>query len=70
MNKDLRDLFSLSSLFLKETLGDVGLSRGYRNEIIVQSDGLMQPLPRLIERIDTVPNTQAISADLLHSSVC
>lgn len=53
-----------------ETFGNVGLVSGYGDQVVVQRDGLMQPLPGLVQGVDAVPNTQTISAVLLHSSVC
>lgn len=53
-----------------ETLGDVGLARGDGDQVVVQGDGLVQPLPRLVQGVDAVPDTQTISTVLLHSSVC
>lgn len=55
---------------LMETLGDVGLARGDGDQVVVQGDGLVQPLPRLVQGVDAVPDTQTISTVLLHSSVC
>lgn len=53
-----------------EMLRDVGLARGDGNQVVVQGDSLMQPLPGLVQGVDAVPDTQTISAVLLHSSVC
>lgn len=58
------------TLLLTETSRDVGLSRGDGNQVVVQGDSLMQPLPGLIQGVDAVPDTQTISTVLLHSSVC
>lgn len=49
---------------------DVGLTRRNGNQVIVKGDGLVQPLPRLIQTVDAVSDTQTISTILLHSSVC
>jgi hypothetical protein len=38
------------------------------DEVLVQGDGLVQPLPRLVQGIDPVSDTQTVSAVLLHSS--
>lgn len=57
-------------LLLRKTLREVGLARGYGDQVVVQGNGLMQPLPGLVQGINAVPNTQTISAVLLHSSVC
>lgn len=55
---------------LRETHGDVGLARGYGDQVVVQGDGLVQPLPGLVQGVNAVPDTQTISTVLLHSSVC
>lgn len=55
---------------MRETLENVGLVRCDRDEVVVQSDSLVQPLPRLVQGINAVPDTQTISTVLLHSSVC
>lgn len=48
----------------------IRLAGGDGDEVIVQGDGLVQPLPRLIQGVDAVSDTQTVSAVLLHSSVC
>lgn len=36
---------------------DVGLTGGYGDEVIVECDRLVQPLPRLVQGVDTVSDT-------------
>lgn len=56
---------------LRKTLGKhVGLTCGDGDQVVVQGDGLVQPLPGLVQGVDAVSNTQTISAIFLHSSVC
>lgn len=44
---------------------DISISRWHRNQIFVQCNCLMQPLPRLMQTIRAVPNTQTIFTTLL-----
>ena len=47
----------------------IRLAGGDGDEVLVQGDGLVQPLPRLVQAVDAVSDTQTVSAVLLHSSV-
>lgn len=47
----------------------IRLAGGDGDEVLVQGDGLVQPLPGLMQAVDPVSDTQTISAILLHSSV-
>lgn len=58
---------SVGVLMTRVTL-KIRLTGGDGDEVLVQGDGLVQPLPRLIQGVDAVSDTQTISAVFLHSS--
>lgn len=37
------------------------VSCAHRNQVLVQSDGLVEPLPGLVQRVDAVSNTYTIA---------
>lgn len=41
--------------------GDVCVGRAHRDQILVQGDGLMQPLPGLVQGVDAVSNTNTVA---------
>lgn len=47
----------------------IGLARGDGDEVVVEGNCLMQPLPGLVQGIDAVSDTQTVATVLLHSSV-
>lgn len=46
----------------------VSISRGEGDEVLVQSDGLVQPLPRLVQAVNSITNPQTVSTVTWHSS--
>lgn len=41
--------------------GNVCVGRAHRDQILVQSDGLVQPLPGLVQGVDAVSNTNTVA---------
>jgi hypothetical protein len=46
------------------------MGRCQGDEVLVEGDGLMQPLPGLVQGIQTDPKTKTIFSSTQHSSLC
>lgn len=58
--------FLLFELVLAAT--GVGVRRREGDQVLVEGDGLMQPLPSLVKAVYSITNTQTISTVTWHSS--
>lgn len=48
-------------MVVRLSAADIRVSCAHRNQVLVQGDRLMQPLPGLVQRVDAVSNTYTIA---------
>lgn len=58
----------LSALMRGTTGTGVGVGRGEGDKVLVKGDGLMQPLPGLVQGVNSITNPQTVTTVTWHSS--